>query len=171
MTNTTERPYYRGYIVSRSVSGVAYPQRIQNLVIRDYAARLGLRLALSLTEYAMPRCYMMLEDLVNRLDVLEGIVFFSIFTLMPDPKLRALIYRKTLDAMATLHFALESLTLRSAGDVEPLEDILAVATTLGSAPFAGRYSKASRDTGSRSPSFSSFLQNSAISSRRIVTPD
>ena len=53
---------YRGYIASRPVRGLAQPQHVQNLVVRDYASRAKLPYLLSATEYAMPGCYMVLES-------------------------------------------------------------------------------------------------------------
>ena len=56
---------YRGYIASRPVRGTSTPQHVQNLVIRDYAARSGLDFKLSATEYAMDGCYLMLEAVLD----------------------------------------------------------------------------------------------------------
>src|SRR5882757_7640146 len=55
---------YRGYVFSRSVDNHRVPQHIQNLVIRDYAARRKLHYLLSATEYAMPGCYLILEQVL-----------------------------------------------------------------------------------------------------------
>ena len=45
----TDRYGYRGYITSRPFLGERAPQHIQNLVIRDYAAKHGLDYLLSVT--------------------------------------------------------------------------------------------------------------------------
>ena len=55
---------YRGYVFSRPVDSHRVPQHIQNLVIRDYAARRKLHYLLSATEYAMPGCYLILEQVL-----------------------------------------------------------------------------------------------------------
>jgi hypothetical protein len=57
----SNRKGYRGYVFSRSVDNHRVPQHIQNLVIRDYAARRKLHYLLSATEYAMPGCYLILD--------------------------------------------------------------------------------------------------------------
>src|SRR3954469_20736739 len=60
------RDGYRGYIASRPVNGVPYPHKVQNLVIRDYAARKKLPFLLSATEIAVPDSTMMLNDLLAK---------------------------------------------------------------------------------------------------------
>ena len=52
---------YKGYIFSRSVGGGFTPQRVQNLVIREYAKKLNKVFQLSATEYYMDDCFLMLE--------------------------------------------------------------------------------------------------------------
>ena len=62
----TNQKGYRGYVFSRSVDSHRVPQHIQNLVIRDYAARRKLHYLLSATEYTMPDCYLILEQVAGR---------------------------------------------------------------------------------------------------------
>ena len=66
---------FRGYVSSRVFCKERVPQHVQNLVIRDYCARRGITYLLSATEYAMPNCYMMLEQTMNDLENLDGIKF------------------------------------------------------------------------------------------------
>ena len=54
---------YRGYIFSRSINKNFIPQRVQNLVIRDFAYRKKIFFKLSLTEYNMKNCYIMLNTI------------------------------------------------------------------------------------------------------------
>jgi sporadic carbohydrate cluster protein (TIGR04323 family) len=132
---------YRGYIGSRPVRGTTYPQRVQNLVVRDYAQRRGLPYRLSLVEYAMPACYMMLDALLDDVANLDGIIIFSAFMLPAQPASRARIYARLFDGGATLHAALESRVVHNAGDVARFEELLDVAAAVPRAPFAGRYEK------------------------------
>ena len=126
---------FRGYIASRPAGGIRVPQRLQNLLIRDYAQRHGMEFLLSATEYVMPHCYMILEDVLADLPNLGGIIAFSIFMLPEEPARRRAVYRRVLDAGAQLHAALENLAIAGDDDVERCEDILAVAGQLGTAPF------------------------------------
>ncbi len=118
---------YRGYIASRPVRGTSTPQHVQNLVIRDYAARNGLDFKLSATEYTMDGCYLMLEAVLDDLANLDGIILYSVFMLPRDPARRNAVYRSVFDSAKTLHGALENLQLSDGDDVQWLEDIFLVA--------------------------------------------
>jgi len=142
-----ERSGYRGYIGSRPIRGSTIPQKVQNLVVRDYAARRDLAYRLSVIEYAMPGSYMILEDVLAELPRLEGVIFYSLFLLPDDPARRMRFYRRILDAGATLHAALEDLVLRDDAGIAAFEDIAAVAHALPATPFAGRYEKSDHPFG------------------------
>lgn len=132
---------FRGYIASRPIRGTSFPQRLQNLTVRDYAAQVGVRFNLSATEYAMPGCYMMLIAVIDDLPALEGIIAFSCFMLPERKQRRIEIYHSVLAAGAILHAALEHLTLGSESDVGRWEDLMDVSAALPYTPFAGRYEK------------------------------
>ncbi len=132
---------YRGYIASRPVRGNAIPQRVQNLVIRDYAARRSLPYRLSVTEYAMQNCYMMLEDAIAELERLDGLIVYSLFLLPEDPAHRRRIYERFLATGTQLHAALEDLAIVDRTGIDAFEDITAVAHALAATPFGGRYEK------------------------------
>ena len=102
------------------------PQHVQNLVIRDYAARNGFAYRLSATEYAMPGCFMMLETALRALDHTDGIIFFSLFMMPPDPGERRKVYARALQLDRTLCFALENLSFGNEQDIDRLEDMFNV---------------------------------------------
>lgn len=126
---------------TRAVRGTVTPQRVQNLVIRDYASRNGLAYLVSVSEFAMPGCYMMLENALLGLDRTLGIIAFSAFMLPHDAEQRTQIYERIFAAGATLHAALENLSVSSADDVPRFEDLLSAAFLLDRVPFFGRYEK------------------------------
>lgn len=138
-----QRDGYRGYLLSRPVRGAAYPQRVQNLVVREFARRHAFAYKLSVVEYAMPGSTMMLEQLLDELEALEGVILFSAFALPEAPARRAAIVRRILAAGATLGAALEDLVVRDAAGAAALDELLAVAATLPATPFGGRYEKSS----------------------------
>jgi sporadic carbohydrate cluster protein (TIGR04323 family) len=138
---------YRGYIVSRPVRGSQFPQRVQNLVVRDYAQRRKLPYRLSVTEYAMPGCTMMFESLLDELPELDGIVLFSLFVLPAQREKRLRAYGRVLDAGKSLHAALENLALTTREHIAAWEDIIAVDAVLGATPFGGRYEKTATPLG------------------------
>ena len=138
---------YRGYITSRPVRDSHFPQRVQNLVVRDYAQRRGLAFRLSLTEYAMPGCTMMLETVLGELDALDGIILFSAFTLPEDRALRQAMFARVLAAGKPLHAALENLVLRTPDDAARWNDLIEVNALLPATPFGGRYEKTATPLG------------------------
>jgi len=125
------RSGYRGYITPRLVRGSRTPQHVQNLVIRDYAARTGLMFKLSATEYVMPGCYMMLQSVLDELPSLEGMIAFSLFMLPQRKERRLEVYDRVLAAGATLHMAVEGLVLTGPADIRRFEDIIGVELALG----------------------------------------
>lgn len=125
-----KREGHRGYVASRPIFGNRAPQHVQNLVIREHARRHGLSYKLSATEYAMPGCYMMLHQVLDELVNLEGMIAYSLFMLPKRREARCAVYRRVLDAGASLHFAVEELALTSSDDVRRLEDIWGVQTIM-----------------------------------------
>jgi sporadic carbohydrate cluster protein (TIGR04323 family) len=121
-----ERTGHRGYIGARPLDGSRTPQHVQNIVIRDYARRRNLHYLLSAVEHIMPGSYMILEDVLDELPRLRGIICYSIFMLPPDQARRRAIYDRVLGEGADLHTAVEEISLRSKADVEAIEDILLV---------------------------------------------
>jgi sporadic carbohydrate cluster protein (TIGR04323 family) len=118
---------YRGYVFSRSVDNHRVPQHIQNLVIRDYATRRKLHYLLSATEYAMPGCYLILEQVLDELVTLEGVILYSMFMLPPAADERSRIYRRLLEAGSGLHAAVEGFVLTNEADIERWENVLRTA--------------------------------------------
>lgn len=141
---TGSRSGYRGYMSTRAVRGAVIPQRVQNLVIRDYASRNRLPLLMTVSEFAMPGCYMILENALLELDRTLGIIAFSLFMLPPERERRQSIYRRLIDAGASFHAALENLTIHGESDVHRVEDLISAALLLERVPFAGRYDKSER---------------------------
>ena len=120
---TSNRSGFRGYIASRPVRGTTTPQHVQNLVIRDYAARNKLTYLLSATELSVPGCFMVMEDVLAELPSIEGMICYSLFMLPGGDAARRRLYERVLDSGAELHAALESLKIASESDVRRIEDI------------------------------------------------
>lgn len=117
---------YRGYITSRAVNGSIIPQRVQNLVVRDYAQKNDLGFKLSAVEHIMEGSAMILEGVLDELPSLDGIVVYSLF-ILPDEKTRRLnVYRRILDGGCVLHAALEGFAIREDADIARFEDIIDV---------------------------------------------
>lgn len=163
------RSGYRGYIASRPIRGNAMPQRVQNLVIRDYCSRRGFRYLVSSAEYAMPGCFMMLENVLTELPKLEGVVAFSAFMLPEDRSRRVQIYERILQSGATFHAALENLAFSSRSEIDRLEDLLCAAFVLERVPYGGRYDKTESALCERTDPFTRALVAASGSTRVTET--
>lgn len=141
------QPVVRGYIGSRPIRGAAVPQRVQNLVVRDYAERRGLSYRLAAVEYAMPGCFMILENVLRELDALDGVALYSLYLLPPERARRHAIYARVLGSGKRLYAALEDLVLADREDGVRWDDLIDVAATLPATPFAGRYEKGAEPLG------------------------
>lgn len=126
----SERLGYRGYIASRAVNGNSIPQRVQNLVVREYAQNKNIEYKLSAVEYIMPNCYMVLEGVLGELPKIEGIIMYSLFMLPKDKKHRSSILRRIMDQGCILHAALENFSIKTPQDIDRIDDILDVSAIL-----------------------------------------
>jgi sporadic carbohydrate cluster protein (TIGR04323 family) len=135
--NDVTKPVCRGYITARHVRGSHVPQRVQNLVVRDYTQRNGIDFRLSEVEYLMPGCYIMLNSVIAELPHIDGIVAYSLFMMPKRPDRRMNAWQSFISTGRTLHFAVENFSLSTTADIQTAEDILAIDQTSGAAdlPF------------------------------------
>ncbi len=115
---------YKGYVFSRQIGGQFIPQRVQNLVIRNYAKNCELSFLLSTTEYSMACCYMMLNAVLEELDHVAGLIFYSTHLLPNNKTQRQKIYDVILKQGCSLHFALEEQAICGSTDIHLIEDIM-----------------------------------------------
>ena len=113
---------FRGYVTSRPFLGQRVPQHVQNIVIRDYCKGRNMPFLLSGVEYAFPDSRLMLKQLLDQLDQLDGIVFYSLFQLPNKKALRESIYERVLSKRKSMHFAVETLVFSEATDQLRLEE-------------------------------------------------
>ena len=113
----------RGYIFSRPFMGERVPQHVQNLVIRDYCKKKGIQYLLSATEYAMAGSHLILQQIMDELPQLEGIVFYSLFLLPEQKKERDRVCKVILENKKTIFFAVEGLLLSNKIEHERIETI------------------------------------------------
>ena len=113
----------RGYIFSRPFLGERVPQHVQNLVIRDYCNKQGLQYLLSATEYAIANSHLILQQVLDELPRLEGIVFYSLF-LLPENKVeRNRVIQLIIEKRKTIYFAVEGLRISNKSEYERIETI------------------------------------------------
>jgi sporadic carbohydrate cluster protein (TIGR04323 family) len=116
----------KGYIFSRPFFGERVPQHIQNIILRDYCKKKDINFLLSATEYAVDKSTYILFELVKDYRNYNGIVFYSIFQLPFEKKLRHLIYKKTIEKKKELHFACENIVSKTKADFEQIEKIFLI---------------------------------------------
>ena len=106
------------------------PQHIQNLVLRDYCQKMGYKYLLSGTEYAMNNSYLMLQQVIDEIPNVDGVVAYSLFQMPEIQKDRLQIYHNILDKSGEIHFVLESLKIEVSSEIERVENIWLVRQTL-----------------------------------------
>ena len=106
--------FLRGYIFSRPFFGERAPQHVQNIVLRDYCAQRNHTFLMSGTEYAMENCSLILQQLVDEIDAVDGIVAYSLFQLPTNKNVRDSVIDKILQKGKAIHFAVETLKISDA---------------------------------------------------------
>ena len=120
----------RGYIFSRPFMGERVPQHVQNLVIRDYCKKQGFQYLLSATEYAMANSHLILQQVLDELPKLDGIIFYSLFLLPEDTAERDRVIQIILKKEKTIYFAVEGLRVSNKPEYERIETIWQVKKVL-----------------------------------------
>ena len=114
---------FRGYVFSRPFMEERVPQHVQNIVIRDYCSKKGIRYLLSATEYAMENSSLILIQLINDLTSVNGIVAYSVFQMPEDDDERQSIFQSILSSNKEIHFAVEGLSLHDNESYSRIENI------------------------------------------------
>ena len=130
---------YRGYIFSRTFMGERVPQHIQNLVIREFCKKKSIEYLLSVTEYAMPNNYLMLNQIIEQLDLIDGIIFYSLFQLPFDNSKRIQIIKNILQFNKKIFFAVEDLKIFTLKDLNRIENIWNVRKFINECPKEVQY--------------------------------
>ncbi len=112
--------------------GERVPQHVQNLVLRDYCQKQEIHFLLSAVEYAMPHCHLILHQVLEELQKLDGIAFYSLFQLPEHKQKRESVIRQVLEQKKTLHFAVEGLQMKNETDYDRIETLWQVRQTLPS---------------------------------------
>ena len=89
---------------------------------------------LSAVEYAMSDCFMMLENVLNELPRLSGVICFSIFMLPENNFARRRIFDRIVGNGRSLHGALEDMSITDNDDIARLEDIWLIRKDLSNCP-------------------------------------
>ena len=121
------RKKLQGYISSRPEQGNFTPQRVQNLVIREYCKKHNAEFILSATEYYMDNCYLMLEALIEGKGKINGVCFYNLAQLPSNIDKLEQTVGALLKEGIEVHFALEEIQLYKTEDMTVLRDLNLVA--------------------------------------------
>ena len=112
-----------GYISSREIDNNIIPQKVQNLVIRDYAKRFGMNLILSSTEYKMKNSFLIFNSLIEKkTKKYKGIIMYSLF-MLKDFSMLDNILIKLKSNNIRLFCALEEIEIKNSSDLNSLKKI------------------------------------------------
>ncbi len=129
-----QRMGLRGYVTHHEFAGMRIPAPVQNLVLRDYAARNKLVFELSIGEYFFPNCHVQLDGILRNLDNFIGVVMCSLFMLPKNAEHRHRVYQEFIRHDAALHLVFESLVIRGEADIDRAEDIIRFQSVLSQCP-------------------------------------
>ena len=99
----------KGYIFSRPFFKERAPQHIQNIIIRDFCKNNNLHYSLSAVEFTMEESFKTLNEIINNMKNLDGIVAYSLFQLPVNDEVRQKIVNKIINKNKIIYFALEDL--------------------------------------------------------------
>ena len=112
-----------GYISSREIDGNIIPQKVQNLVIRDYAERYNMNLLLSSTEYKMTNSFLIFNSLISRkTKKYKAVIIYSLFMLKNFPKLGNILINLKKNNIR-LFCALEEIEIKDNSDISSLKKV------------------------------------------------
>ena len=116
----------KGYIFSRSFFGQRVPQRVQNIVVRDFAAQKQFNVSFSSVEYCHTGSTAILESLLDAALPGEVIIFYSVFQFPEQPGTREKLYKVMSKKRVTIHTALEGLIISDSESIQKLESLIAI---------------------------------------------
>ena len=113
----------RGYIFSRQFMGERVPQHIQNQVIRNFCYQNNFEYLLSAAEYAMENSFLILNEIVNKDQIIDGIGFYSLFQLPENNEERVKLLKNVIKKNKFIFFSSESIYFKNLIDIKRINDI------------------------------------------------
>ena len=127
--NTNSAPAQKGtkaYTTPRSFGGFQIPITMQSTNLRNYCDKKGLIFHLHVVENQIPNTYLVLESLVVKADIYDGIVMCSVSMLPSDQAIRKSIVTRILEQGCKLHFTFEQVVVSSLEDLTELEELVSL---------------------------------------------
>ena len=127
--NTNSAPAQKGtkaYTTPRSFGGFQIPITMQSTNLRNYCDKKGLIFHLHVVENQIPNTYLVLESLVEKADIYDGIVMCSVSMLPSDQAIRKSIVTRILEQGCKLHFTFEQIVVSSLEELAELEELVSL---------------------------------------------
>ena len=127
--NTNSAPAQKGtkaYTTPRSFGGFQIPITMQSTNLRNYCEKNGLIFHLHVVENQIPDTYLVLESLVEKADIYDGIVMCSVSMLPSDLAIRKSIVTRILEQGCKLHFTFEQIVVSSLEELAELEELVSL---------------------------------------------
>jgi sporadic carbohydrate cluster protein (TIGR04323 family) len=127
--NTNSAPAQKGtkaYTTPRSFGGFQIPITMQSTNLRNYCEKNGLIFHLHVVENQIPNTYLVLESLVEKADIYDGIVMCSVSMLPSDQAIRKSIVTRILEQGCKLHFTFEQIVVSSLEGLAELEELISL---------------------------------------------
>ena len=127
--NTISAPAQKGtkaYTTPRSFGGFQIPITMQSTNLRNYCEKNGLIFHLHVVENQIPNTYLVLESLVVKADIYDGIVMCSVSMLPSDQAIRKSIVTRILEQGCKLHFTFEQIVVSSLEELAELEELVSL---------------------------------------------
>ena len=103
--------------------GERVPQHVQNIVIKDFCKKNNYNFLLSATEYSMKNSFYILNQLIDNMRGIQGIVAYSVLQMPYNNLKRDKIFKKILKKNKEIFFACENLQITSNKDITRIRNI------------------------------------------------
>ena len=127
--NTISAPSQKGtkaYTTPRSFGGFQIPITMQSTNLRNYCEKNSLTFHLHVVENQIPNTYLVLESLVEKADIYDGIAMCSVSMLPNDPRIRKSIVTRILKQDCKLHFTFEQIVVSSLEELAELDELVSL---------------------------------------------
>ena len=116
----------KAYTTPRSFGGFQIPITMQSTTLRNYCEKNNLIFHLHVVENQIPNTYLVLEALVEKAILYDGIAMCSVSMLPSDREYRLSIVKRILEQGCALHFTFEQIVISSVDQLVELEELVAL---------------------------------------------
>jgi sporadic carbohydrate cluster protein (TIGR04323 family) len=103
--------------------GERVPQHIQNIILRNYCSSNLHKFYLSASEYTMQNSFYILNQTINELGDLDGILAYSVFQMPENYKIRDKIFNKMVSQNKSFFFAVEGLSITDKTNIDSIHEL------------------------------------------------